>query len=958
MNRLNLLTLCLVFLLPFISFSQGWEKTYDGGFNEICGSASKTLDGGIIMAGKQSNLASETEYPLLYRTDIEGNLIWEFYDTLSVFISLANSLNVLSTSDSNFLFTYYYAPFNQDNFSLKKISPNGDLIWNANLDSSSLELVRQMKETSDNGFILIGANFTTNNTVIVKINASGNIVWEKEFFPVGEYLYIWDMTITANEDIIISGYNSTINSGVGLNVILKRLDANGNIIWEKEYNNGPVEYGFNVVELDNGDLVLAGTSSIDAFGPFIASLLKTDANGNQIWYKEYLNLGDQVLSGLQKTSDGGFVIAGSTPIFNTLSYRDYYLLKTDADGNEMWTQSYGRSKHDHLTELLLADDGGFYLSGYTQNVDDTRDIYLVKTDSLGFSLPNKINGHLYFDENEDCQLQPVEIGLNQWLVKAAQGNDEYFKLTDSTGYYEFRLDTGTYQITTYETTPYWEICNNNFDITFANVFDTIVENIGVQAIIDCPLLDISIGTPVLRRCFENTYTIQYCNYGTIDAADAYVEIEFDTAMTIIDSSIPIASQIGNIYTFDLGNIPWGDCNFFNVNVLLGDTTDCDAIPLGTTHCVEAHIYPDSICLPSGSWSGASVEVDANCSGDTISFFIQNVGTATTQTNLQYIVVEDDVILFEGNFTLDPMENEIILIPTNGSTFRLEAEQEPNHPGMSMPSVTVEGCTVNPTLTLGFLNIFSEDDGDTFIDIDCRENVGAYDPNDKMGFPLGYGSENYINRGQDIEYQIRFQNTGTDTAFNIVVVDTLSEFLDITTVRPGASSHPYQFDISTGGRLSFTFSNIMLPDSFVNEPTSNGFVRFKVSQKHNLDLGTQILNSAAIYFDFNAPILTNQTLHTIGENFVIVSIESPSEKSLGQVNTHPNPFTQFVNFEIEGLEIKNGNFKLFDAMGRLLREQKFSNNTFTFQKKDLQAGMYFFTIEENGQLISNGKLIAQ
>ncbi|MFK7773330.1 MAG: T9SS type A sorting domain-containing protein [Saprospiraceae bacterium] len=955
MKNLKFTTLLFILIIPFFSIAQGWEKTYDGGLEESSLCADNTLDGGVIMAGYQRDLISQTDYPFLYRTDINGNLIWEFYDTLysGAFVQ---ELDVLSTSDSNFLLTYVHSSWSQNDFIFEKISPNGDIIWNANLDSTSLENVSQMMETSDNGFILVGSNYTAASTAIVKINADGNPVWEKEFLEVNTFLNIDGLTITANDDIIISGH---LISSASPNTILKRLDANGNIIWEKEYDNGPADYGYNVVELDNGDLVIASSSSIDVV-PHIASLLKVDADGNQIWYKEYLSLGHQKLSGLQKASDGGFVIAGFTKTFNPSSFNDYYLLKTDADGNEMWTQSYGRSKDDYLTELLMADDGGFYLSGYTRNLDNTHDAYLVKVDSLGFSFPNKLSGNLYFDENEDCQYQSGEIGLNQWLVKATQGNIEYLELTDSTGYYEFRLDTGTYQISTYETTPYWETCINNFDITFATVFDTIVENIGVQAIIDCPLMDVSIGTPFLRRCFENRYTIQYCNHGTMEAEEAYIEIEFDTAMTIIDSSIPITTQSGNLFTFALGDIPIGNCGSFTVDIMLGDTTDCEAIPLGAAHCVAAHIYPDSICLPSGNWSGASVEVDANCIGDSILFYIQNVGSAPTQPNLQYIVVEDDVILFDGLFSLDPTENEIIPIPTNGSTFRLEAEQEPNHPGMSMPSVTVEGCTVNFFPTLGLLNIFSQDDGDPFVDIDCRENVASYDPNDKMGFPLGRGDENYIDEGQDIEYQIRFQNTGTDTAFNIVVLDTLSQFLDITTVRPGVSSHDYQFDISTGGVLSFTFNNIMLPDSFVNEPASNGFVKFKVSQKPNLDLETQIHNQAAIYFDFNPPIFTNQTLHTIGENFFIVSIETPSEKSLAQVKVHPNPFSQFVNFEIEGLVIENGTFKLYDVTGKLMRLQKFNNNTFTFtfQKKDLQAGMYFFTIEENGQLISNGKLIAQ
>ena len=150
------------------------------------------------------------------------------------------------------------------------------------------------------------------------------------------------------------------------------------------------------------------------------------------------------------------------------------------------------------------------------------------------------------------------------------------------------------------------------------------------------------------------------------------------------------------------------------------------------------------------------------------FYIQNVGDAPTQSNLQYFVIEDDVILYEGTFSLDEGGTEIITVLTDGSTFRLEAEQEPNHPGMSMPSVSVEGCgDENLIFTFGFVNIFAQDDGDPFVDIDCRQNIGAFDPNDKMGFPLGYGDENYITRGQDIEYLVRFQNTGTDTAFNVV-----------------------------------------------------------------------------------------------------------------------------------------------------------------------------------------------
>ena len=958
MNKLNLNIVFLVLLLPLFSNAQGWEKTYDSGYSDDVQASDQTPDGGIIMAGVQKGNPNGIEYLFYNKIDVFGNLVWEHYDT-SYSLNSTFLYDIISTSDDNYLVSSRYGVGSPTYTSiLQKISQDGTQLWffSAVNETQYLKHVTSIEETADGGYIIIGPNDNfEGGTGVAKLDNNGNLVWEIQYIDPDDSITPRDVMVTSNGDILLF---TRINYSNDPNTFVARLGSDGSFIWQQEYNFGQYETHVDALELSNGDLILAGVGAPD-LSPDFVTLAKLDEDGNQIWWHFYYPAESHSVTGLQQTADGGFVISGIENEWFVAGSNDLYLLKVDSLGNEEWKNTYGRSKNEYSTGVFLGSNQSYYLSGSTQNSDDSLDAYLINTDSLGFSLTNNYNGNLYYDENDDCQLSTDEPGLKQWLVKAVQGSAEYLELTDSLGNFEFRLDTGAYQITAYPTTPYWEICNNNFEISFPTVFDTIVENIGVQAIIDCPLLDVSIGTPLLRRCFENKYTIQYCNYGTIDAEDAYVEIEFDTAMTITNSSIPVALQMGNIYTFELGDVPWGNCASFTVDVMLGDTSDCDAIPLGTTHCVEAHIYPDSICLPSGSWSGASVEVDANCSGDTISFFIENVGTATTTPNLGYIVVEDDVILFDGNFTLNPMENEIIQIATNGSTFRLEAEQEPNHPGMSMPSVTVEGCVVNNTTsTFGFLNIFSQDDGDTFVDIDCRLNIGAYDPNDKMGFPLGRGDENYIDEGQDIEYQIRFQNTGTDTAFNIVVLDTLSELLDITTVRPGASSHPYQFNISTGGELSFTFNNIMLPDSFVNEPASNGFVKFKVSQKPNLDLETQIHNQAAIYFDFNAPIFTNQTLHTIGEDFFVVSIEYPSENSLAQIKAHPNPFSQFVNFEIEGLEIKNGNFKLFDAMGRLLQEQTFNNNTFTFYKKDLQAGIYFFTIEENGQLISNGKLIAQ
>ncbi len=144
-------------------------------------------------------------------------------------------------------------------------------------------------------------------------------------------------------------------------------------------------------------------------------------------------------------------------------------------------------------------------------------------------------------------------------------------------------------------------------------------------------------------------------------------------------------------------------------------------------------------------------------------------------------------------------------------------------------------------------------------------TNSYDPNDKQVLPVGEGPLGGIRpdlSDTTLNYHIRFQNTGTDTAFTVVVRDTLDSDLDIRDVVPGPSSHPYELTVANGNVLEFTFNDINLVDSTTNEPLSHGFVFFDVALDRNLAVGTEITNTAAIYFDFNVPIITNTVQNTV------------------------------------------------------------------------------------------------
>jgi len=145
----------------------------------------------------------------------------------------------------------------------------------------------------------------------------------------------------------------------------------------------------------------------------------------------------------------------------------------------------------------------------------------------------------------------------------------------------------------------------------------------------------------------------------------------------------------------------------------------------------------------------------------------------------------------------------------------------------------------------------------------QELVCAYDPNDKIATPSGVDSLGWINRETDyLEYTIRFQNTGNDTAINVQILDRLDQNLKWETFTPLASSHPMTIHYDNSGEVSFKFENILLPDSIVNEPASHGFVKFGIDIKENLTHETPIYNTAEIYFDFNPAIITNTKINSI------------------------------------------------------------------------------------------------
>ena len=154
---------------------------------------------------------------------------------------------------------------------------------------------------------------------------------------------------------------------------------------------------------------------------------------------------------------------------------------------------------------------------------------------------------------------------------------------------------------------------------------------------------------------------------------------------------------------------------------------------------------------------------------------------------------------------------------------------------------------------------------------------------------------------------------------------------------------------------------MLPDSSTNEPGSNGFVKFRISQKPDNPNGTIITNSAAIYLDFDRWINTDETLHTIcgieWQDVIDVSTSTVFVPDV-DINVFPNPFESTATFKIEGMEFNEFEFKVYDMQGRLMRHEIYNGNKFEFHRNQLTSGLYVYRIESEGQPIVVGKIVIQ
>lgn len=564
-----------------------------------------------------------------------------------------------------------------------------------------------------------------------------------------------------------------------------------------------------------------------------------------------------------------------------------------------------------------------------------------------------LSGHVRADGNADCVVDSLESPLDNWVVKAVVGGKTFFGTSQPNGRYRLPVPGGAGVVELLPPNNLWQVCGGSVPFTFVPG-QPIQHSFSAQAISTCPLLDVNLSARVLRRCFDdNYYKLQYCNKGTAPVVNGSITVNLDPYIFLEEASAPYSISLANgdsLYHFNVGQVYIGQCGQINLRVRVS----CDAV-LGQTHCTTAHAYPDSLCGPQAA-AHPNLEITGKCVNGEVKFTVKNTGTDMTNP-VEYVVVEDILIqMVGGPIQLNAGESEVITLPGNGSTWRLEIPQAAGHPWSTLASAAVEGCATAPGVAVsrGIIPQFPQDDAAPFVDEDCQPNVGAYDPNDKQGFPVGIGEEHAIRPGQAIDYLIRFQNTGTDTAFNIIVLDTLPVSLNPGGIQLLSSSHPCTMRLHRENILQFQFKNIMLPDSNRNEPASHGYVKFSIPQLPNVPEGTVIQNRAGIYFDFNAPIMTNYTHHTV--RTLVLNTSNVVFQTGVELEVYPNPTVWEVNFLVKSALPKPGTLSIFDMQGRQVLRQPYGHNSFSVDLSAVPGGTYLYRLDDGNGLLASGKLV--
>ena len=567
-----------------------------------------------------------------------------------------------------------------------------------------------------------------------------------------------------------------------------------------------------------------------------------------------------------------------------------------------------------------------------------------------------IKGKVIFDKNNNCLADASDSPLSGWYINAFSNGQNNYMTSNSNGEYSYNVQPNAFVMSVIvPDTNIWQPCGNNFVFSITQP-DTVIVNFFIKEKTLQPKLEVNALTFGLIQGATSPYLITYENKGTAAAQNAYIDLALHADLDFISSSKSSTSQGNNTYRFQIGNIPIGAKDTFFAFIKPKITAN-----IGQAFSVEARIYPDDILPKPANWSGAYLRATAVCENGKIRLKIKNIGDTPSEPNLQYIVIDDELMIKSASFPNAILPNQEILLEeytANGHFFRLDMAQEPGFPYGNRTSAGIEACGA-PANFGNFLKYPLHDD-EPFRDIECHALQGILS---KPVVPTAYiyavtqgvGNEHFIDSNQVVlTYYVGLYNGGNTTLTNIKMTDTLSNLVEKTSVVNIGEAPYASYLFENEGVVKYDFGNAVLA------PDKIAYCAFTVKTKKGLLDGDKIKNKATFFVN-SIPYVTQEVFHTIKKNWVILPVTATKDILQNvSIKIFPNPFDTEATILIESEQNDVQKLLMYDMAGRLVKNIETNGAPLIkVQRDDLANGMYLlFALDKNGKKVFSGKLIVE
>ncbi|MEM9646967.1 MAG: hypothetical protein AAF969_00690 [Bacteroidota bacterium] len=351
---------------------------------------------------------------------------------------------------------------NVNDYWLVKLDADGNLQWDRAYGGSKDDRGQSVIQTSDGGYAIVGYAMSddgdgSNNegfhdNWILRLDTSGNILWEKSFGFSG-HDHSYDVVETMDGGFFFAGFLDVTSSGgagnEGKGSYLTRhgvgefwgtkLDANGNLEWRRYFGGTNNDRSYGVLQANDGGFVLAGASESDDFditdpkGSYDFWVVKVSDQGEMLWQKSFGGTGIDKAYAIAKTLDGGYVVTGNTfstdeDVSENKGESDVWLVKIGDNGNLLWEKSYGGTAFDAAHAVRPTSDGGFVIAGNSKSLDGDasqnngeNDLWILRTDAQGSLIFQQTFGGAGIDFGFDV----LENGEGSLILVGETASDDF-----------------------------------------------------------------------------------------------------------------------------------------------------------------------------------------------------------------------------------------------------------------------------------------------------------------------------------------------------------------------------------------------------------------------------------------------------------------------------------------------------------------------------------------------------